>query len=124
MNKLLSQIVYTIVIFGLSYLTITKYLDPDLQGGMQYFVFLTVVNLVVLVSIFVNEYYNHTISQQGLLIGGAVSLLLVLSLYVIRFSGALPPVAGIGVLVIVNIVPVLYGVFQIGRIIKIAVSNE
>lgn len=124
MNKLLSQIVYTIVIFGLSYLTITKYLDPSLEGGMQYFVFLTVVNLLLLVSIFVNEYYNQTLSQQGLLIGGAISVLLVLSLYVIRFSAVLPPIAGIGVLALVNIIPVLYGLFEIGRIIKMALSNE
>lgn len=124
MNKLLSQIVYTIVIFGLSYLTITKYLDPSLEGGMQYFVFLTVVNLLLLISIFVNEYYNQTLSQQGLLIGGAISVLLVLSLYVIRFSAVLPPIAGIGVLALVNIIPVLYGLFEIGRIIKMALSNE
>lgn len=124
MNKLLSQIIYTIIIFGLSYFTITKYLDPDLQGGLQYFVFLTVVNLVVLISISVNEYYNHTISQQGLIIGGAISFLLILALYFVRFAGIVPAGFGIIILGLVNVFPVLYGLFQIYRIIMIALEKD
>lgn len=120
MNKLLSQLVYTIVIFVLSYFTISKYLDPNLQGGIEYFVFLTVVNFILLASISINEYYYNNLGQQGLIIGVAVSLLPILGLYLIRFGKFLPPEFGLILLGFVNIVPLLYGLLQVYRVIKMA----